>query len=277
MADIPAAAPKNSSFSPAFFFLSGGRKEALSALYAFCRAVDDAVDEPGGADPRESIRLWRAELDRLYAGEPTLQIAKNLLVPVKNFGLRKEDFLLLIEGVESDIAPRRYKTLAELEWYLARVASAVGMQCARIFGCRHEEQAREYAKWLGYGIQLTNIIRDAAEDSRAGRLYLPLDDLERFGLAENDILNPGRAAALARLLAFEAEKARGFYAKARAALHPADRKCMFPAMIMACVYEGLLGKMEAGGFGVSAERPRLGKAEKIWCIIKAWRNSHVKV
>jgi phytoene synthase len=262
-----------SSFLPAFFFLSGEKKAALSAVYGFCRAADDAVDEPGDADPQENIQLWREELDRLYAKNPTHPITAALLAPIEKFNLQKDDFLLLIEGVASDIIPRRYQTFEQLEWYLARVSSAVGMQCARIFGCSREPEAREYAKYLGYAIQMTNIIRDLAEDCRRGRVYIPLDDLARFRLSEKDILNPAMSEAVSELLAFEAGRARRFYAKARSALHPDDCRSMFPAGIMACVYETLLDKMESGGFDPHAARPKLGKLEKILCILKAWRNS----
>jgi len=171
----------------------------------------------------------------------------------------------------------RYKTFGELEWYLYRAASAVGFLCAQIFGCKNEQAGQQYAKWLGYAVQTTNIIRDVMEDARMNRIYIPLDDLAVLGLCENDILAIARGDAqtaevkkkLSAVLKFEAERAREFYAKARAALDPADKSAMFPAAIMGRLYEALLEKIARRGYDVSAGKIRLCAPEKIICIVKA--------
>ncbi|MFA5161561.1 MAG: squalene/phytoene synthase family protein [Elusimicrobiales bacterium] len=268
-----AGPERPSSFAPAFFFLPPRKREALAAVYGFCRAVDDAVDEPGSSDPRESINFWRQELDRLYSGAPSHPVTKRLAGPVTQFGLEKENFALLIEGMEHDIGPVRCKTFAELEWYMFRAASAPGLLCARIFGYRHAERAREYARLLGYAVQLTNIIRDVAEDARLDRIYLPLEDLGGFGLSENDILNGTRRERLAAALEREAARAREFYSLAAAALDPQDRASMLPAAVMGGIYGALLDKISRRGFNVLEGKIRLNPAEKAFAVLGAIRRA----
>ncbi|MCX5783459.1 MAG: squalene/phytoene synthase family protein [Elusimicrobia bacterium] len=258
-----------SNFAIAFLFLPAKKRQAIKAVYNFCRAVDDAVDKPGPANPEKAITAWRTEIENLYNGAPSTEIGRALLSPVKNFGLKKEHFLLVIEGVEKDIYTNRYKTFAELQWYLYRVASAVGMLCLGIFG---GVSADEYGKWLGYAVQMTNITRDVKEDARMGRIYIPLEDMEKFAVSEKDVLSGKITPQIKSLLSFEAERANKFYAKARAAMPTQNRKSLFPSEIMACVYEALLSKIESAGFGVCA--PKLNFAEKITCIIKARRNTY---
>ena len=156
-----------SNFRPAFFFLSKKQKRALSAVYAYCRCVDDIVDVPGNNDPADSIKSWREEIGRLYQGKPTCEISKNLLPAVSEYGLQAQDFLLILEGVEKDITVSGYETFADLEQYLYRVACAVGLLCVRIFGYDHSS-AQDYAKWLGYAVQMTNILRDVSQDAARG-------------------------------------------------------------------------------------------------------------
>jgi len=260
-----------SSFRPAFFFLPKTKYRALSAVYAFCRAVDDAVDEPGPVPPREAMTQWRERLDRLYAGAPDCDITRALAAPIAEFGLKKEHFLLVIEGMEMDIATTRYATLPELDRYMYRVAGAVGLLCVSIFAKAPAQKYEAYAELTGNAVQLTNILRDIAEDSARGRIYLPLEDLRHFGVAEGDVLSLKESAAMRRLLTFECGRARTYYASALASLYGHCRRGLLPAQIMACVYAALLAKMEKDPQVVLRGRLRLGAAEKICCIFKAWR------
>lgn len=257
-----------SNFRPAFFFLSRKQKRALSAVYAYCRCVDDIVDIPGNDDPADSIKSWREEIGRLYQGKPTCAISKDLLPAVSEYGLQAQDFLLILEGVEKDIAVSSYETFADLEQYLYRVASAVGLLCVRIFGYDHSS-AKDYAKWLGYAVQMTNILRDVSRDAARGRIYLPMEDLRRFNCGEDDIRNRVYSGSFAELMRFEAGRARGFYEKARQVLHPDYRRKMLPALVMSEIYRGLLFKMERLNFDVLNAKISLGLPEKLACIIKA--------
>lgn len=249
--------------------MSPKKRAALRAVYAFCRAADDSVDEPGSSDPRENLLFWRAELDRIYGGNPCSETGGNLLEPVRAFGLRKEHFLLLFEGLEKDTGPVRYRTMAELEWYMYRVAAAPGMLCSAIFCSGHAVQTEEYARSLGFAMQLTNIIRDLDADAAIGRIYLPLEDLQRFSLSENDILSCTRTPDVAGLLRFEAERAKKHYAEARLALNPGDRFAMFPAGVMSALYEGMLERMADSGFAACGGKAGLSATGKISCIFKA--------
>jgi len=254
-----------SSFSLAFFFLGKEKRGALSAVYAFCRAVDDAVDEPGH-EPQAELAFWRQEIGRLYDGGPSSEIGPALAGAVKKFNLKKEHFLLIVEGAEMDLKTSRYQTFADLEKYTSRVAGAVGLLCAGIFGGK--AGAAEYALALGNAVQLTNIIRDWAEDAAMGRIYIPAEDMAAFGAKQEDILAGRLTPELAGVLRFETERARKFYLRARELLPSAGKRAMLPASVMAAVYGALLDKVEKLGF--PAEKTRLGAAEKIFALIKIW-------
>ncbi len=259
-----------SNFYPAFFFLSGSQRKALSAVYAYCRHVDDIVDVPSRRSTEDSIAFWRKELGLLYKGNPTCDISKRLLPAVAKYGLEQEAFLLILEGVEKDLSVFRYETFAELEEYMLRVAAAVGFLCVKIFGYDHPS-AREYAKQLGYAVQLTNILRDISSDADMGRIYIPLEDMRRFKCREYDIKDSMRSLCFRELMCFEAGRARQFYEKARQTLPPEYKNKMRPAGIMSAIYEGLLSKIEKSGFDVYKTRISLGAVEKMICVIKACR------
>lgn len=257
-----------SNFRPAFFFLSRKQKKALSAVYAYCRRVDDIVDIPGNNDPADSINFWREEIGRLYQGKPACAISKNLLPAVSEYGLQKQDFLLILDGVEKDITVSRYETFADLEHYLYRVACAVGLLCVKIFGYDHSS-AKDYAKWLGYAVQMTNILRDVSPDAARGRIYLPMEDLQRFNCSVNDIKNRVYSRPFVELMRFEAGRAHGFYEKARQVLQPDYKRKMLPALVMSEIYRGLLSKMERLNFDVLNAKISLGLPEKLGSVIKA--------
>jgi phytoene synthase len=252
-----------SNFYYAFLFLGRAQREALDAVYSYCRLVDDAVDEaPSLEAARAGLAWWRRALDEVYAAQaaPTDAVVLALRHAVRAFPIRREDLEAVIEGCEWDAERTRYSTWPELRAYCQRVASAVGLACIEIFGYR-DPRTRDYAVDLGLALQLTNIVRDVDEDAGRGRIYLPLEDLAAFGVDERDILEGRRTPAVLRLLRFEAQRARLHYLRARAAIGPAERKRMVVAEIMGDIYYALLERLEARSFP-AGERASLGAAHK---------------
>ena len=266
-----------SSFKPAFFFLDGEQRRALSAYYGFARAADDIADDPASpaAEKRARLDAWRAGVDSLFAGSPPdTPLARDLAAAIAAFPLKKEHFLLVLEGVESDIEPLQPATLGELKHYMYRVASAVGLACLAVF--RYEDaKAPQFAEQLGYAVQLTNILRDAAEDFAAGRVYLPAEDLARFGCRPADLGGTNYGANFIELMKFEAARAREFYAGALALAAPAGKRRLLPALVMGALYRELLEKLERGGFRIKAGKVRLTGAQKAKALLRAaldyWR------
>jgi phytoene synthase len=269
---VMGAGPERSSFGPAFLFLNGAQRRALGAFYRFARAADDIADEPGRE--RQSrlsdIAAWRGEIDRLFLTGKS-GAAPELAKAAADFPLlKKEYFHLLLDGVTDDLDKRAYATIAELEGYMYKVASSVGLACLAIFGY-DDARAGEYAKTLGYAVQLTNIMRDAAEDAGAGRIYLPAEDLARFGCEKRDLLSPTATEGFTKLMAFEAARAAAYYARARELINPSRKKQLFSAMAMAGLYEALLRKLSAAGFKSAGPRMRLGKLETAAALYRTWR------
>lgn len=268
------SAQKSSNFYFGFLFLSKRRREALEAVYAFARHVDDIVD--GGSLPepeaRKRLGFWKEEVGRLMKGEPTHPIAKRLQPFVEEFGLPEEGFRALIEGMEMDLDRKRYETFADLEKYLFGAAGSVGLLCVEIFGHRHTspEDLRRYAIGMGNAFQLTNILRDVGGDLEQGRVYLPLEDIREAGYSERDLSARRHTPAFERLMASEYERAKDFYRGARACLHPEDRAAMLPGEVMARVYEDLLENIRAGGYRVFFHRHRLSGWRKAWLALRAW-------
>lgn len=266
------AAQSSSNFAPAFFFLPEEERNALSAVYAFCRAVDDAVDEPSDKTPQESITFWNEEIERLFNGTPTCEITQNLLPYIKKFPLKKEHFLLVIEGVAQDIDVFRYNTFKDLEFYLFRVAGAVSLLCTDISGHGKTDE-KLYAKNIGYAVQLTNIIRDVASDSSRGRIYIPLEDLKQFSVSEDDLLNCRYTQNVKRLLEFETKRARGYYKAMLDTVQKGDAKKFVATQIMAAIYEGILNKIEKACYNVFNGKIKLTKFEKILCVLRGYMRS----
>ncbi|MDA8132972.1 MAG: squalene/phytoene synthase family protein [Elusimicrobia bacterium] len=266
-----------SSFRPAFFFLDGEQRRALSAYYGFARAADDIADDPASpaGEKRARLAAWRAGIEGLFSGNPPdTPLARDLAGAIAAFPLKKEHFLLVLEGVESDISPSQPRTLAELQHYMYRVASAVGLACLAVF--RYEdEKAPQLAEQLGYAVQLTNILRDAAEDYAVGRVYLPAEDLARFGCRPEDLGGSNYVANFIELMKFEAARARDFYAGALALAAPGHKRRLLPALVMGALYRELLEKLERGGFRIKAGRVRLTRAQKAKALLRAaldyWR------
>jgi phytoene synthase len=260
----------SSNFFYAFRLLPPPRRQALCAVYAFCRFVDDIADDATRRDPQALLARWRDELARIYAGTPTHPIGRALADAVRRFPLAQQHFLDLIRGVELDLTRRRYETFDDLHEYCYLVASTVGLLCIEIFGHR-QASARDYAVDLGVAFQLTNILRDVTEDAARGRLYLPLEDLRRFQCREADLFAGRYSPNVGALLAFECGRARAYYLRAAGALAPEDRAALAPAEAMRLIYERLLRRIEARQFDVfGAGKVTLPRYEKVTLALTAW-------
>lgn len=256
------------SFFWAMRLLPEARRNAMFAVYAFCREVDDIADEPAPMEEkRQGLAGWRAEIDRLYAGTPRYPTGQALLRPVRDYALRREDFLALIDGMEMDAVDIRAPSLEELELYCDRVACAVGRLSARVFG-ETRDARDEVAFALGQALQLTNILRDMDEDAERGRLYLPVEHLRAAGIESDDpatvMAHPALGAACDRLAALAQRR----FAEARAALERCDRKAMRPAIVMMHVYGRILDQLTTRGWASPRAEVGLGKAEKLWIALR---------
>ncbi|MFP4606651.1 MAG: presqualene diphosphate synthase HpnD [Thiohalospira sp.] len=263
-------AASGSSFYYSFLFLDDDRRRAITALYAFCREVDDVVDEcsdPGVA--RMKLGWWRQEVERLFTGQPQHPVAQALAPWLERFDLPQEHFLEIIDGMEMDLDIHDYPDFRTLSLYCYRVASVVGLMAAEIFGYEHR-RTRQYASDLGMAFQLTNILRDVREDAERGRIYLPAEDREHFGVSREDLLMGRESDAMRELFAFEADRARGYYDSALEALPEADRYAQRSGVIMAAIYQRLLARMDADGYRVMTRRYRLPAWHKLWI---AWRTA----
>jgi phytoene synthase len=265
-----------SNFFFAFLALPRPRRDALYAVYAFCRTVDDVVDL--GSDPpaqRAELARWRADIAQCYDGGPVEHpIARQLAGAVRAFHLPRAALEAIVDGCEMDLTHATYETAEDLEPYCYRVASAVGLCCIEIFGYT-DPRARQYAVSLGMALQLTNIIRDVGADARNGRVYIPQTDLRRFGVT-NDDLRAGRYGdAFVALMAHEAARARAYYADARAAYPGVDARSLVPAEIMGRIYYALLEEIEARRFRVFDERVTLPARRKAAIALRCWAGARV--
>lgn len=264
------AAQSGSSFYYSFLFLPPQRRQAITALYAFCRLVDDVVDECHEVEvARSKLAWWRMELERLFAGEPQHPVSRALATSIERFNLPREYFLEIIDGMEMDLDYDSYPGFKELSLYCYRVASIVGIMAAEIFGYQ-DRQTLKYAHHLGTAFQLTNILRDVREDAERGRIYVPLEELERFGVAPEELRGSTTTAAMKELFAFQAQRARGYYRKAFDALPDCDRYTQLSGLIMAAIYLATLDEIERDGFRLMERRIRLTPLRKLWL---AWRTA----
>jgi len=263
-------ASSGSSFYYAFRFLPDDQRRAIIALYAFCREVDDVVDECSDVGvARLKLHWWRDEVMRIYVGTPAHPVALALHEQVQQRNLPKEYFLEIIDGMEMDLDQHRYETWSDLALYCHRVAGVVGLLSAEIFGYTNR-QTLKYASELGTAFQLTNILRDVREDARRGRIYLPREDLVRFGVNEQSILSHQHTPQVQALLAFELERARGHYRKALALLPAEDRYAQRAGLIMSAIYQATLDEIEQDGLRVLDRRVSLTPLRKLWI---AWRTA----
>lgn len=264
------AAGSGSSFYYSFLFLSPERRRAITALYAFCREVDDVVDECNDVQlAATKLAWWRTEIARLYAGQPDHPVTRALAPAIAPYGIRAERLNEIIDGMEMDLTQTRYLDFAALERYCYHVASVVGLVAVGIFGYR-DARTLEYARLLGIAFQLTNIIRDVGEDIRKNRIYLPMDELRAHGVTPADIVAARETEAFDGLMRMQAERARGYYARALAALPEADRRAQRTGLIMAAIYQTLLDEIEREGFRVLSRRTSLTPLRKLWIASKTW-------
>jgi phytoene synthase len=264
----------SSNFFSAFKLLAPVQRRALFAVYAFCRFVDDVADDATIREPGALLELWRRELESVYAGTPTRKVGVALADAVARFGLDRRHFEDILRGVAMDLTPRRYLTFEQLEEYCYLVASAVGLLCIEIFGYVNPA-ARGYAVDLGLAFQLTNILRDVEEDARRGRIYLPLEDMQLFGVDEAELLAARYSPRVGALLAFECGRARAFYLRARGTLPPEDRGSLAVAEAMCAIYERLLGRIEARRFDVFGRRIALPAYEKVGLAAFGWARARL--
>ena len=267
------ASSSGSSFYYSFLFLPPLRRRAITALYAFCREVDDVVDECD--DPQiaaTKLVWWRQELDRMYAGQPQHPVTQALQPLLTEFNLPQEQLLEIIDGMEMDLQQSRYLDFKALSLYCYRVASVVGLLAAEIFGLT-DRQTLKYAHDLGMAFQLTNIIRDVGEDARRGRVYLPLDEMKRFGVTVDDLFEARQTEGFRRLMEFQIERAEHYYAQALAQLPAGDRKTQRPGLIMAAIYRDVLDVIKADGCLVLKQRTSLTPLRKLWLAGITWVRS----
>lgn len=265
------AAASGSSFYYAFRFLPRGRRQAMTALYAFCREVDDVVDETEEHQVAHArLAWWREEIARLFAGKPEHPVTRALAPHVQTHALPQDSFLDIIAGMEMDLKFVRYQTFQDLQYYCHRVAGVVGELSARIFGFTDPATLR-YADQLGLAMQLSNIIRDVGEDARRGRIYLPIDELQQFAVPAADLLACCQTPAVATLMEFQIERAERLYLAAWQTLPPADRKSQRPGLLMAAIYRSMLAEIRLEGASkVLQQRLSLTPLRKLWLAWKTW-------
>lgn len=261
-------AKSGSSFYYSFLFLPKNKRLAITALYAFCREVDDIAD----AEMDNNIKLvklewWRSEIESLFEGSANHPVTQALISPIKDFNLEKQYFIEIIDGMEMDLKKVRFANFEELNLYCYRVAGVVGLLSASIFGYE-DKQTLEYAKKLGLALQLTNIIRDVYEDSLRDRLYLPLDELEKFSVTEKDIFQRKNTESFQKLMRFHTERAHQSYQEAFDILPLQDRYTQKTGIIMAAIYENTLNEMEADGLQILKHKVVIPSLRKIIIALK---------
>ena len=262
------AAASGSSFYYAFLFLPAPRRAAITAFYAFCREVDDVVDEmvdQGVAATK--LAWWQSEVSKAFAGQPSHPVMKALMPHTATYGIEARHLLGVIEGCQMDLEQTRYLDYPNLQRYCHLVAGVVGEVAARIFG-QTDPQTTAYAHKLGQALQLTNIIRDVGEDAMRGRIYLPVNELQQFDVKAHEILKRGYSDRFTALMKFQAQRAQGLYDEALALLPAADRRTQKPGLMMASIYRALLREIERDNFQVLHQRIALTPLRKLWL---AWK------
>lgn len=253
---------RESNFFFSFLFLSPPKREAIETIYAFCRYTDDIVDEE--ADVKEKykrLRMWTSELQRSLLGTSRFPLLNKLSSTIQRFNIPVHHFYDLLKGMEMDLSKNRYKTFEELEEYCYRAASTVGLICAEVFGYNHE-RTKQYAINLGIALQLTNILRDIKVDAKKGRIYLPQEDLKRFGYSEDELMNFVYNDTFRVLMKFECERAHEYFRKAKSYLAEDDKPLFYAARAMGNIYYLLLLRIERANYDVFSKRIRLASPVK---------------
>ena len=264
------------NFLYSFSVLPKHKRDAIQTVYAFCRYTDDIVDE-GQDESRKVVllRKWRMELGRALRGTSTLPLLNQLSATALRFNIPVGHFYDLIRGVEMDLVKNRYRTFDELTEYCFLVASSVGLMCRQIFGFRNES-TRDYAINLGIALQLTNIIRDVKDDARKGRIYIPLDDMRRFGYSEDDLLHARYTPEFINLMRFECDRAKEYFEQARRALQDEDKHYFFAARIMWSIYAHILRRIELSNYNVFKRRISISRPLKLLITLRYWLSHHLK-
>jgi phytoene synthase len=278
MTSAPPRAEKKSNFFLGFLLLPKAKREALSAVYAYCRLIDDIVDTPETPkdEARRRLDFWREEIERLFQGAPTHDVSRALLKPIADYKMPKEPFLEMIRGCAMDLDGTRYETIADLESYMRGVASSVGIMCVHIFGWTYtpKERMYEFATTFGYAFQLTNIIRDVGADLEIGRVYLPLSEIREAGYSVDRLVLRDHGPAFDRLMLGQYKRAKAYYARARNMVDFRDRLSLLPAEVMAHVYEGLLDEIKEHEFRVLFQKTSLPGWRKLALGLRAWLYCH---
>ncbi len=264
------AARSGSSFYYSFLFLPAERRRAITALYAFCREVDDVADDVQDAGvARRKLAWWRTEIANLFEGHPQHPVTRALAPFVAPCALDAHGLNEIIDGMEMDLTHHRYPDFAALQVYCHRVAGVVGQLSACIFGYSNPRTV-EFAEKLGIAFQLTNIVRDVGEDARRGRVYLPVDELARFGLTPDDIIQRRQSREFTQLMQMQAERAESWYDDAFATLPPEDRRNQRAGLVMAGIYRTLLDEIRRDDYRVLEQRIALTPLRKLWIAWKTW-------
>lgn len=263
--DIKITQSSKSNFFYSLSLLPREKYDALNTIYAFCRHTDDIVDSE--LDTNEvkfkKIRDWKNEFEKALNGNSSYQLLNRLNKIIQKFKIPIEPFFELFKGMEADLQVSRYKDFETLYQYCFRAAATVGLMCIEVFGYK-TENAKQYAVNLGIAMQLTNILRDIKYDAMNGRIYLPEEDLNRFGYNENDLLSFKYNDSFIALMKFECERAREYFEKASDCFHPEDRKLLFPARIMQKIYFNILEKIEAMNYNVFHKKAKVSRLKKLY-------------
>ncbi len=265
------AASSGSSFYYSFLFLPPDRRRAITAVYAYCREVDDLVDEVSDATAAEAtLGWWRGEIAQLFGGNPTHPVTRALQPFINSeFGISEQRLSAVLDGMQVDLRQNRFLDYAALQRYAHLVAGVVGEMSAGIFGFG-DPQTLEYAARLGLALQLINIIRDVGDDARRGRIYLPLDEMQRFEVKASDVLAARYVNGFVPLMRFQADRARAVYREARELLPAIDRKAQRPGLMMGAIYSALLTEIARENFQVLHQRIALTPLRKLWIAWRTW-------
>jgi 15-cis-phytoene synthase len=262
-----------SNFYTSFLFLPASKRRAITNVYRFARVLDDIVDnDQTGRDPEAELQYWRDELEYCYLGQAETSLGEELMMTIDEFDIPKQPFLDLIEGMEMDLKWSSYQTFSDLREYCYRAASAVGLICIEIFGY-DSPGTREFAVNLGLALQLTNILRDLQEDAARGRIYIPIEDLERFGYSEADMKASLYNRPFVDLMKYQHKRARYYFDRAAATLPEQDRPSMVAAEIMGAIYKELLNKIEDAQFDVYRNRITVSKMQRLKIALNIWLKS----
>ena len=262
------AVASGSSFYYAFLFLPAPRRAAITAFYAFCREIDDVVDDITDAGVAATkLAWWQSEVGKAFAGQPSHPVMKALMPHTAAYGIEQSHLVAVIQGCQMDLEQTRYLDYPNLERYCHLVAGVVGEVAAGIFG-RTQAETTRYAHVLGQALQLTNIIRDVGEDAMRGRIYLPVNELQQFDVKAHEILKRTYSDRFVKLMQFQAQRAHSLYDEALRLLPDADRRSQKPGLMMASIYRALLREIEADNFQVLHQRVRLTPLRKLWL---AWK------